>query len=61
MTAEIRIPVTVMVVLVTLAVTGMLSASIGGARPCRAVVRVVLGGALGMAITYAVGSLLGSA
>ncbi len=60
-TSAIRIPVTVVVVLVALAVTGTVSASIGGARRGRAVVRVVLGGALGMAITYAVGSLLGSA
>lgn len=56
-----RVPVTFAVVLFALAVTGTVSATIGGAHRARAVVRVVLGGALGMAITYAVGGLLGSA
>jgi VIT1/CCC1 family predicted Fe2+/Mn2+ transporter len=57
----VRIPVTFVVVLFALAVTGTVSATIGRARRGRAVVRVVLGGALGMAVTYAVGALLGSA
>lgn len=58
---QVGIPVTFAVVLVTLAVTGTVSATIGGAHRARAVVRVVMGGALGMAIAYAVGGLLGSA
>lgn len=58
---SVRVPVTFVVVLLALALTGTVSATIGGARRGRAVVRVVSGGALGMAITYIVGGLLGSA
>ncbi len=58
---EVRIPVTFVAVLFALAVTGTVSATIGGAPRGRAVLRVVAGGALGMAITYAVGGLLGAA
>jgi VIT1/CCC1 family predicted Fe2+/Mn2+ transporter len=58
---DVRVPVTFVVVLFALVVTGTVSATIGGAPRVRAVARVVLGGALGMAITYSVGGLLGSA
>lgn len=44
-----------------LAVTGALSARIGGAKVGRAVVRVVVGGALGLTFTYGVGQLFGTA
>ncbi|MEV4349985.1 VIT family protein [Actinoplanes sp. NPDC049596] len=54
-----RVPVTFAVVLIALALTGWLSARLGGARPARAVLRLVAGGALAMAVTYAVGSLVG--
>ncbi|MCD2104609.1 VIT family protein [Rhodococcus erythropolis] len=59
--AGARIPVTFVAVLLALALTGAVSARLGGANPRRAVVRVVLGGALAMIITYAVGQLLGVA
>lgn len=54
-----RIPVTFAAVLVALALTGSLSARLGGSPRGRAVVRVVLGGALAMAVTYGIGQLAG--
>ncbi|GAA4547154.1 VIT family protein [Pseudonocardia xishanensis] len=56
-----RVPVTVAVVLLALAVAGWAGARIGGADPRRAVLRVVLGGAAGLAVTYLVGHLFGAA
>ena len=56
-----RVGVTFVVVVVALAATGYLSARLGGARPGPAVLRLVLGGAAGMAITYGIGALLGTA
>lgn len=56
-----RIAVTVVAVLLALAVTGAVSARLGGANVTRAVIRVVVGGAAGLALTYAVGSLFGTA
>ncbi|WP_054811240.1 VIT1/CCC1 transporter family protein [Nocardia arizonensis] len=50
-----RIPVTFAAVLVALALTGSLSARLGGSRRGRAVLRVVAGGALAMAVTYGIG------
>lgn len=58
--AALRVPVTFVVVLLALALTGTVSASLGGARRTPAVARIVLGGALGMAFTYGVGQVLGS-
>lgn len=58
--AEIRVPVTFAVVLAALALTGYLSARIGGSRPLRATIRIVVGGALALAATFAIGSLLGT-
>ncbi|MDY7087643.1 MAG: VIT family protein [Actinomycetota bacterium] len=57
----IRVVITFIVVLAALAATGYLSARLGGARPGRAVLRLVLGGALGMAVTYGIGALVGTA
>jgi VIT1/CCC1 family predicted Fe2+/Mn2+ transporter len=37
------------------------SARIGGSDPRRAVMRITIGGAAGLAFTYAVGSLFGTA
>ena len=54
-----RIPVTFVAVLIALALTGWLSARLGGANPQRAVTRILVGGALAMAITYAIGHLFG--
>ncbi len=56
---DLRIPVTFISVLVALAITGSLSAHVGGARKTRATIRVVLGGAIAMAVTYGIGKLFG--
>lgn len=56
-----RVPVTVAVVLIALGVAGWTGARIGGGRRVAAVVRVVVGGGLGLAITYLVGHLFGTA
>ncbi|WP_067469828.1 VIT1/CCC1 transporter family protein [Nocardia amamiensis] len=52
-----RIPVTFAAVLAALAITGSVSARLGESPPGRAVIRVVLGGALGMGVTYGIGQL----
>ncbi|RDI46298.1 VIT1/CCC1 transporter family protein [Nocardia mexicana] len=54
-----RIPVTFAAVLLALAVTGSISARLGGSNPRRATARVVIGGALAMAITFAIGQIPG--
>lgn len=56
-----RIPVTVVAVLISLAVTGGLGARLGGAPVSRAVARVTFGGLLALAATYGIGVLLGVA
>lgn len=56
----LRVPLTFAVVLVALAVTGTVAAQIGGASRLRGATRVVVGGALALAATYAVGLLLGT-
>jgi VIT1/CCC1 family predicted Fe2+/Mn2+ transporter len=56
-----RVPVTVAAVLAALALTGAVSARIGSGNTHRAVWRVLIGGALGLAITYGIGHLLGGA
>ncbi|MCE5291200.1 MAG: VIT family protein [Nocardiaceae bacterium] len=55
----VRVPITFVVVLIALAMTGALSATLGGASAKTAMVRVVVGGAVGMAVTYGVGHLIG--
>jgi vacuolar iron transporter family protein len=57
----IRVAITFIVVVAALAATGYLSARLGGARPVRAVLRLVIGGAVAMAVTYGIGALVGSA
>lgn len=57
--AATRVPVTFVVVLVALALTGGVSAMLGGSKRRVAVRRIVFGGALAMIATYAVGLLLG--
>lgn len=59
--AAVRVPVTMVAVLLALALTGSISARLGGAHRGRAVARVVGGGALAMAVTYAIGTLVGAA
>jgi VIT1/CCC1 family predicted Fe2+/Mn2+ transporter len=56
-----RVPVAYVAVLIALAGTGALSARLGGGDVRRAVLRVVVGGALGLAFTYGVGRLFGTA
>ena len=48
-------------VMLALAATGALSSRIGGSRTRVAVIRVVVGGAAGLALTYAIGRVFGSA
>jgi VIT1/CCC1 family predicted Fe2+/Mn2+ transporter len=56
-----RVPVTFVVVLLALVLTGSVSATVGGSGRRTAVRRIVLGGALAMIVTYAVGRLVGVA
>lgn len=54
-----RIPVTFAAVLIALALTGTISARLGGSGQSRAVLRIVIGGALAMLVTYGIGQLVG--
>ncbi|WP_190345026.1 VIT family protein [Streptomyces venezuelae] len=55
-----RVPVTVAAVLLALTLCGWVSARLGEAPAPRAILRNVAGGALAMAVTYAVGTWMGS-
>jgi VIT1/CCC1 family predicted Fe2+/Mn2+ transporter len=55
-----RIVVTIVAVIVALVVTGSVSAQFGGANRVRAVLRLVLGGALAMGVTWVIGALIGT-
>jgi vacuolar iron transporter family protein len=57
--ASARIPVTFAAVLLALALTGTLSARLGGAGRNRAVLRILVGGALAMLVTFGIGQLVG--
>jgi VIT1/CCC1 family predicted Fe2+/Mn2+ transporter len=59
--ATLRVPVTFVAVLIALGLAGALSARVGGSNPRRAVLRVVIGGALGLALTWGIGHLVGTA
>jgi VIT1/CCC1 family predicted Fe2+/Mn2+ transporter len=54
---SIKVPVTFIAVIIALAVTGVLSAKVGRANVFRATVRVVVGGALAMIVTFIIGKL----
>jgi vacuolar iron transporter family protein len=56
-----RIPTTFVGVLVALGIAGTISARIGGSSPRLAVLRVVIGGAIGLGFTYGIGHLFGAA
>jgi VIT1/CCC1 family predicted Fe2+/Mn2+ transporter len=56
-----RVPVTVVAVLLALGAAGAASARIGGSSPRVAVLRIVVGGAAGLAFTYAIGHFFGTA
>ena len=60
--AQWRVAVTVVAVLASARpAAGVISARIGGSNPRRAVARVVIGGAAGLALTYGIGHLFGAA
>ncbi|MBB5914999.1 VIT1/CCC1 family predicted Fe2+/Mn2+ transporter [Nocardia transvalensis] len=54
-----RVPVTFVAVLIALTITGSISARLGRSNPRRAARRVLIGGALAMGITYAIGQIPG--
>ncbi|GAA1482343.1 VIT family protein [Gordonia sinesedis] len=54
-----RIPVTFVAVIAALALTGSISARLGGSTIGRPTLRVVIGGAIAMAVTFAIGRLVG--
>ncbi|MCU1530291.1 MAG: hypothetical protein JWP75_4054 [Frondihabitans sp.] len=54
----LRVPITFVAVLLALALTGALGARIGGGSKAVATLRVVIGGALALAATFAIGMLL---
>lgn len=58
---DLRVPICFVAVAIALVVTGAVSARLGEAPTRPAVIRNVLGGMLAMAITYGVGSLVGTA
>ncbi len=57
---HIAIPATFLAVFLALLFTGYASATVGGASRRRAMIRVVTGGLLAMAITFAVGAAFGT-
>ena len=59
--AGVRVPLTVALTLIALAVLGAVGARLGGAPLARAAVRVSAWGAVAMILTYAIGALVGTA
>lgn len=57
---QARVPVTFVAVLVALALTGAVGARIGGSPWLRPTLRVVIGGAIALAATFLIGTLLGT-
>jgi VIT1/CCC1 family predicted Fe2+/Mn2+ transporter len=57
---QYRIPVTVLAVIASLAITGFVGARIGGAKSASAIIRNVVVSLLTMGITYAIGLLVGT-
>ena len=58
--AAVRVPVTFLAVLVALALTGAAGALLGGAKPLRPTLRVLVGGVLALGVTFTIGSWLGT-
>jgi VIT1/CCC1 family predicted Fe2+/Mn2+ transporter len=56
---NLRIPFTVVAVILSLGLTGYVAAQIGGAKPMRAIIRNVLVSLLTMGVTYGIGMLVG--
>ncbi len=57
----LRVPITFVVVIIALALTGTISAKLGGSGRRKAALRLVIGGALALVVTYLIGHLLGTA
>lgn len=55
-----KVPLTVLVVLIALALTGAAGARLGGAPALRPTVRTLVGGGLALAATWSIGLLLGT-
>jgi len=55
-----RIPITFVAVLAALTITGAVSAHLGGSSKVRASLHLVIGGALALAVTFGIGTLLGT-
>jgi VIT1/CCC1 family predicted Fe2+/Mn2+ transporter len=55
--AAVKVPTTFISVVLALAITGVISARVGGASPLRATMRVVAGGVIAMLVTYSIGRL----
>lgn len=58
--ADVRIAITFIATLVALGITGALGAKLGGSPALRPTLRVLVGGALALAITFGIGALLGT-
>lgn len=54
---EWRLPLTIVASIVALAATGAAGAYLGGSSKWKSVVRIVIGGSLALAVTFAIGSL----
>jgi VIT1/CCC1 family predicted Fe2+/Mn2+ transporter len=57
---SLRVALTFVAVIVALALTGAVGAWLGGARPFRASLRTVIGGALALIVTWLIGTWLGT-
>lgn len=57
---ETRVPVAFVATLIGLALTGAVAAGVGGGSRARAALRMVVGGALALAVTFLIGVLVGS-
>ena len=55
-----RVPATFVAVILALAITGVVGARLGGSRPVRAALRVMIGGTIALLATFAIGALLGT-
>lgn len=58
---SMRVPITFAAVVVALSINGALSAYVGGSSKRKAVVRVVTGGVIAMAVTFIIGRIFGVA
>lgn len=59
--SSMRVASTFIVTLIALAITGAVSAKIGDADAKRAVLRLVIGGAIGLGVTFGIGWMFGTA